>query len=96
MPAVQRVGDANGAGGVITGPGSPTVRMNGRPVSLHGDSVSPHPCCGQKRCPPVHCHATTVGSSTVKANGVAMVLTGDVDTCGHARTGGSDNVKVAG
>jgi len=97
MAGVQRVGDANGAGGVITGPGSPTVRMNGRPVSLHGDSVSPHPCCGQRRCPPVHCHATTVGSSTtVKANGVAMVLTGDVDTCGHARAGGSDNVKVAG
>jgi uncharacterized Zn-binding protein involved in type VI secretion len=71
--------------------------MNNRPVSLSGDSVSPHPCCGRKGCPPIHCYATTVGSSTtVKANGIAMVLTGDVDTCGHARAGGSDNVKVSG
>ena len=96
MPAVQRVGDANGAGGVITGAGSPNVRINNRSVSLNGDSVSPHPCCGQRRCPPIHCYATTVGSSaTVKANNIYIVLTGDTDTCGHARAGGSDNVKIA-
>ena len=96
MAGIQRVGDANGAGGVITGPGSPNVRMNGRPISLSGDSVSPHPCCGRKGCPPIHCYATTVGSSnTVRANGQSLVLTGDVDTCGHARAGGSTDVGVA-
>jgi hypothetical protein len=27
-------------------------------------------------------------------NGVPLILTGDMDTCGHARTGGSNNVTV--
>ena len=93
MAGVQRQGDANSAGGVITG-GNSTVRINGRPVAVEGLSVTPHPCCGQKRCPPVHCNATTKGSSSVKAGGKSVILTGDVDTCGHARAGGSDNVKV--
>lgn len=95
MPSVQLVGDVNSAGGVITGPGSPTVRMNGRAVSLSGDSVSPHPCCGRRGCPPIHCSAKTVGSSkNVKANGIAIVLTGDSDTCGHARVGGTSGIGI--
>ena len=65
MPAVQRVGDANGAGGVVSG-GNPTVKINGRSVALVGDSVSAHPCCGRRGCPPVHCYpVTTTGSPTV-------------------------------
>lgn len=93
--SVQRVGDANAAGGVITGPGSPSVRMNGRAISLHGDSVSAHPCCGRRGCPPIHCYATTVASSTtVRANGINIVLTGDVDTCGHPRVGGTADVGI--
>lgn len=94
MAAVQRQGDANSAGGVAQG-GVSSVLVNGRPIMVTGMSVTPHPCCGQKRCPPIHCSATTSGgSSTVKAGGKPVIVTGDVDTCGHARSGGSDNVKV--
>lgn len=94
MPAVQRQGDANTAGGVAQG-GASSVLVNGRPIMVTGQSVSPHPCCGQKRCPPIHCSATTQGgSSTVLAEGKPVVFTGDVDTCGHARAGGSADVLV--
>lgn len=94
MAAVQRQGDANDAGGVASG-GISSVRVNGRPIMVTGQPVSPHPCCGQRRCPPIHCSATTAGgSSTVKAGGISIVLTGDADTCGHARAGGSADVRI--
>ena len=95
MPAVQRVGDADGAGGVASG-GVGSVRVNGRAVIVDGNSVSAHPCCGRKGCPPIHCSAVTAGGSgTVRAGGIPVIYTGAGDTCGHARSGGSDNVRVA-
>jgi len=94
MPAVQRVGDANGAGGVATG-GVGSVKVNGRPVIVNGNGVTAHPCCGQKGCPPIHCGAGTAGGvGTVRAGGVAIVVTGSGDTCGHARAGGSGDVRI--
>ena len=94
MPAVQRVGDRNSAGGVVTN-GDGSVLINGRSVAIQGASVSAHPCCGQKGCPPTHCNAKTqANNSTVLVNGVPLVLTGDVDTCGHPRAGGSADVIV--
>ncbi len=96
MPAVQRQGDTNSAGGVIlTGIGSVTV--NGRPIAAGNLKVSPHPCCGRKKCPPSHCSAITrPGSSGVRIAGQQVVLTGHKDSCGHARIGGSQNVFVGG
>jgi hypothetical protein len=95
MPAVQRVGDANGAGGVITS-GVDSVRINGRPIATTGVGVSAHPCCGRRGCPPIHCSATTAGGSgSVRAGGIPASLTGDADTCGHARAGGSGDVRAA-
>lgn len=94
MPAVQRVGDKDSAGGVILN-GDSSVLINGRAVAIRGASVSPHPCCGQRGCPPTHCNAKTQASnSTVLVNGVPIVLTSDVDTCGHPRSGGSPDVTV--
>lgn len=94
MPSVQRQGDANDAGGVASG-GVSSVRVNGRPIMVTGQPVSPHPCCGRKGCPPIHCSATTAGgSSSVKAGGISIVVTGDADTCGHARAGGSGDVRI--
>jgi len=95
MPGIQRVGDANGAGGVITS-GIDSVRINGRPIATTGQGVSAHPCCGRRGCPPIHCYATTAGGSgTVRAGGIPASLTGDGDTCGHARAGGSGDVRAA-
>ena len=94
MPAVQRVGDQDSAGGAILN-GDNTVLINGRAVAIQGASVSAHPCCGQKGCPPTHCNAKTQAkNSSVLVNGVPLVLTGDIDTCGHARAGGSADVTV--
>ncbi len=92
--AIQRVGDRNTAGGVILD-GDSTVLINGRAVAVQGSSVSPHPCCGRRGCAPTHCNAKTqANNSTVLINGVPLVLTGDIDTCGHARASGSTDVLV--
>ena len=94
MPAVQRQGDANSAGGVIVS-GVVSVRVNGRPIAVNGLNVTPHPCCGQKGCPPVHCNAQTKGGNgTVRAAGIPVIVTGNTDTCGHPRQGGSGDVRV--
>jgi hypothetical protein len=92
--AVQRVGDRNTAGGVIQN-GDDTVLINGRAVAVRGASVSPHPCCGAKGCPPTHCNAKTqTKNSTVLVNGVPLIFTNDTDTCDHPRAGGSPDVTV--
>ena len=95
MPGfVQRVGDANAVGGVIL-KGDPTVLVNGRPVAVFGSSVSPHPCCGAKGCPPIHCAAkTTSKNPKVLVGGKPIITTGDLDTCKHPRAKGSLDVIV--
>jgi len=83
MPAIQRDGDANSAGGV--GSSSVNVKANGSSVLINGSSVSPHPG--------PHVGATTAnGSSTVFVNGIPVNRTGDADSCLHPRAGGSSNV----
>ena len=95
MPGpVCRVGDKNAVGGVIL-VGDPTVLVNGRPIAVFGARVTPHPCCGRKGCPPVHCAAKTTSKNfTVLAGGKPVVTAGDLDTCAHPRVGGSLNVIV--
>lgn len=93
MPAVVRVGDANSSGGIAL-QGIASVVVNGRPISVVGNPVTPHPCCGSKGCG-AHCSATTTtGSSTVIAGGIPVEYVGCVDTCGHARAQGSPNTVV--
>lgn len=92
--AVQRVGDRNSAGGVILR-GDSTVLVNGRPIAVQNAPVSPHPCCGSRGCPPVHCNAQTVASTgTVLVNGKPLIILNDTDTCGHPRVGGSPDVVL--
>jgi uncharacterized Zn-binding protein involved in type VI secretion len=93
MPAAQRVGDADSAGGVVTG-GVSSVRVNNRPIAVRGNPVTPHPCCGRRRCG-AHCSArVSVASPNVRAGNIPVTRTGDSDSCGHARSGGSPNVRV--
>ncbi len=87
MPAVQRIGDSDSAGGVITS-GVNSVRINNRAVSVDGSPVSPH------NSRPVHVPVTANGIASVKAGGRPINVTGNADTCGHARTGGSKNVRI--
>lgn len=87
MPAVQRVGDVDSGGGVITG-GVGSVRVNGIPVSVDGSGVSPH---ARKNS---HRPVTAGGVGSVMAGGSPVNVAGNADTCGHARTGGSSNVSA--
>ena len=94
MPAAQRQGDTNSAGGAATS-GVSSVRVNGKPVVVNGISVSSHAPWKPARTHAPHASATTQnGSGTVRAGGIPVVRTGDADTCGHARTGGSPDVRV--
>jgi uncharacterized Zn-binding protein involved in type VI secretion len=90
--AVQRVGDQNSAGGLILR-GDSTVLVNGRAIAIQNAPVSPHPCCGRQGCPPIHCNAQTqANNSEILVNGIPLIMTNDLDTCGHPRVGGSPDV----
>lgn len=95
MPAVQRNGDQNSAGGTAQG-GVGSVRVNGQPIMIPAQPVTPHPPYPRKGRN-VHnngSQATAGGSGTVRAGGKPVVRTNDVDTCGHPRVGGSPDVRV--
>jgi len=87
MPAVQRVGDVDSGGGVITS-GVSSVRVNGIVVSVNGSGVSAHARRNSHR--PV----TAGGVDSVRAGGIPINVAGNADTCGHVRTGGSPNVSA--
>jgi uncharacterized Zn-binding protein involved in type VI secretion len=92
MPSVQRQGDPNSGGGIITG-GDRSVLVNGRPIATVGLGVSPHPPCPKGFS---HCVARTsvAGGRSVRVNNKPVSITSDKDTCGHPRSSGSPNVKV--
>ena len=92
MPAVQRVGDANGAGGVAQG-GVASVRVNGQSIIVNGNPVTAHAPWGRPH-PPHAAATTTGGNGTVRASGIPVITTGCPDSCGHARAGGSGDVRV--
>lgn len=88
--AVQRVGDKNSAGGAIL-QGDSSVMVDGKNIAVDNKSVSPHQPVNQQP----HCTAKTkAASSVVKVNGKAVIVTGDKDTCGHPRIGGSGSVFI--
>jgi len=90
MAAVQRVGDQDSGGGRIL-QGENSVRVNGKPVAIGDKSVTPH-----TNGKPPHTNAKTQAQKnhTVTAGGKPIVVTGDNDTCGHKRVGGSPYVNI--
>lgn len=95
MPAVQRNGDSNSAGGAAQG-GFGTVRVNGLAIMTPNQPVTPHPPYPRRGRNPHNngSQSTAGGSSTVRVGGLPVIRTDDVDTCGHARVGGSPDVRV--
>lgn len=93
---IQRVGDLNSGGGIAVGPGHQNVLINGRPALLPNTPFTPHPPCSPKQ--PQHCVgvvAVTGNATTVRANGVPLVLDGAKDSClQHKRMFGSTDVKA--
>jgi uncharacterized Zn-binding protein involved in type VI secretion len=89
------VGDVNEVGGVII-EGDPTILVEGLPIAFYGAEVSPHPCCGVKGCPPIHCAAQIESENyTVLVGGFPIITVGDIDTCGDVRLTGAQTV-IAG
>jgi uncharacterized Zn-binding protein involved in type VI secretion len=98
MPAVQRNGDKNAGDGVASG-GVASVRVNNQPIMIPAQAVSAHPPYGNKGAKTVHndgTQKTAGGVASVRAGGKPVVVTGDKDTCSHARVGGSPNVFAGG
>ena len=95
MPAVQRNGDANDGGGVAQG-GVASVRVNNIAVMIPNQTVTAHPPY-PRRGRNQHNNGsqlTAGGVASVRAGGSSVVVTGNADTCGHARVGGSSNVRA--
>lgn len=93
MPAVQRVGDKNSTGGQIT-QGDSSVLVNGQAVAIPNTTVTSHAPYG--RGTQQHRQAQTQSSknTTVFVNGKPVLIATDVDSCGHARVGGSPDVSI--
>lgn len=84
MPGpVCRLGDLNTLGGAIL-TGVPTVLVNGRPIAVLGNKVSPHA---------KHKFAITLNlKATLLASGRPVISLGNIDSCGHPRIKGSTTV----
>jgi uncharacterized Zn-binding protein involved in type VI secretion len=92
MPPAARVGDMTAHGGVVTGPGCPTVLIGGLPAARVGDM---HTCpMVTPGTPPVpHVGGPiTMGSATVLIGGVPAARVGDMATC----TGPPDTIIPPG
>jgi uncharacterized Zn-binding protein involved in type VI secretion len=87
MPPVQRQGDPNDAGGIVSS-GIASVRVNNIPVSVDGSPVSGH---GRR----AHSASSTAnGITTVRAGGIPINTDGNADVCGHSRVNGSLDVRA--
>lgn len=77
MGFAARVGDPTMHGGVITGPGCPTVLIGGRPAACLGDLQA----CPVVDVKPHGAGPIAVGSLTVIIGGRAAARVGDLTLC---------------
>ena len=91
MPAAARVTDTTNHGGIIIGPGAPTVLIGGMPAAVATDQ---HVCS----LPPI-AHQPTVspfpmGSATVLIGGMPALRISDTAICGAAAAVGEPTVEI--
>lgn len=92
MAAAARVGDVTTHGGVIAGPGEPTVLIGGMPAAVMGDLHScPIP-------PPAHIPSSPflIGSTTVLIGAKPALRITDVCGCGAMAAAGCPTVIIGG
>lgn len=90
--AAARVGDVTSHGGVVVGPGVPTVLIGGMLAAVLGDvHACPIP-------PPAHVPSTpfVTGSSTVFIGGKPALRTTDASGCGAMVLVGCPTVMIGG
>lgn len=91
MPAAARIADSTNHGGVIVGPGVPTVLIGGMPAAVATDN---HICA----LPPISHQPTAsifpMGSTTVMIGGKPALRTSDTCICGAAAIVGAPTVMI--
>ena len=93
MANAARVGDLSAHGGVVSGPGVPTVLVGALPAAAAGDL---HTCPLAWGLVP---HATTpfpAGSSSVLVGGRPALRAGDLCLCGAPIAVGAPTVVIGG
>ena len=93
MPNAARVTDLSTHGGLVIGPGVPTVLIGGMPAAVLGDL---HVCALP---PPGHVPTVSpfvVGSGTVLIGGMPALRVGDACVCGAMPAIGAPTVLVGG
>jgi uncharacterized Zn-binding protein involved in type VI secretion len=91
MPPAAKICDVTTHGGIIIGPGIPTVLIEGMPAAVASDN---HVCA----IPPI-VHLPTVspfpmGSATVLIGGKPALRVGDVCICGATSAVGAPTVLI--
>jgi len=79
VPAAARLGDTTIHGGVVTGPGAPTVLIGGMPAAVMGDM---HACVIPSPPPHPPTSPFVAGSATVLIGGMPALRMGDSCACG--------------
>ncbi|MFT5819274.1 MAG: putative Zn-binding protein involved in type VI secretion [Crocinitomix sp.] len=89
MAAGVKVGDITNHGGIITGPGVPTVLLEGIPAAVVLDM---HACV----LPPPHAPASPfpIGSMTVLIGGKPALRVGDTCLCGASAIIGAPTILI--
>ncbi len=93
MPAAARVADLTNHPGALSGPGMPTVKIEGKPAIRLGDG---HACGFPPPAGPHPPNAVTFGSVTVKIGGQPAARVGDPCACGAMIVQGAITVKIGG
>ena len=93
MASAVRIGDLTSHGGVVVGPGVPSVLIGGQPAAVMGDT---HAC--PMVVPPGHPPSSpfVLGSSSVLIGGKPALRTTDVCGCGAMAVVGCPTVIIGG
>lgn len=82
MPGIS-VKNLDSAGAPLIGGQNTTWKVDGQPIQLLGDAVTPHVPPGPHLSGP----KMVEGSGWFKLNGIPVVRAGNKASCGHAATG---------
>ena len=95
MAAAVRVGDVTTHGGVVTGPGAPTVMIEGMPAAVMGDM---HACAIVPTAATPHIPSSPflIGSTTVLICGKPAIRVTDICLCGANAAVGCPSVRIGG
>jgi uncharacterized Zn-binding protein involved in type VI secretion len=93
MASALRVGDQTTHGGVVAGPGTPTVLIGSMPAAVATDT---HICSIPANTPHLQVSIFPMGSATVLFGNKPALRTSDTCLCGAAGVVGEPTVQIGG